>query len=155
MFIVRCDGCGAETITGCACPPEMANVPAHVADCPMLDLGAQVTCPPDSGCCQKPHSHDQAANACAVDHTGQPCPHPDPLACPTFRSGPGKGGPGTGISCDPDAHAAGQHTACPAHGDGCPGGHHAKGVEGCAVCRPVTISLVPGYTVLRPVEADR
>jgi hypothetical protein len=65
--------------------------------------------------------------------------------------------PGSGC-CQEDhhhGHAAnacpGQHdgAACPARatcgvfeGDGCAGGHCAKGVPGCTVCRPLTLTIL-------------
>lgn len=76
-------------------------------------------------CCVQPmpHNHDAAANACpgagkddlTQQHPGAACAHP-------------LGG-----------------TACNAVtevGQDCPGGHCFPGVEGCTVCRPLTVEFV-------------
>ena len=123
MFQVRCNGCGAQAFVDCTCPPEMAAVPAHVADCPMTDMGANVVCPPGSGCCQESHSHDAAANACPGGHDGAACPVG--TACFVFTP----------------------------PGEPCPGGHCALGVPGCTVCRPVTITGLPGSASRRPLAS--
>ncbi len=65
-------------------------------------------------CCPEDHDHDAAANACTGGHETAECP-----------AGPG---------C----------LVLTAAGEDCPGGHCAKGVDGCTVCRPVTITIPPG-----------
>jgi hypothetical protein len=73
------------------------------------------------GCCTLDHNHDAAANACpgaGVNHEGAPCPAPQTCIALT----------------PPD--------------EDCPGGHCGLGVEGCTVCRPVTITIMSV-----PVEA--
>lgn len=76
---------------------------------------------PDSlvqcGCCPQTHHHGQAANECpgaGGNHPGQACP--------------------VGPYC----------TAVTPAGEDCPGGHCHKDVPGCTVCRPITITLLPG-----------
>ena len=88
--------------------------------------GPEAGADPDSalacGCCPADHNHGQAANACpgaGLNHPGAPCPHPDG---------------GRGRACN---------VATPL-GEDCPGGHCGLGVEGCAVCRPITITLLAG-----------
>lgn len=69
------------------------------------------------GCCPENHHHGRAASAC-----------------------PGAGGNHPGVACPtgPDCLVV-----TPA-GDPCPGGHCGKDVAGCTVCRPITITLLPG-----------
>lgn len=75
-------------------------------------------------CCPQDHHHGQAASACPgiVSGEGHPdaaCPHPDPTAC----------------------------TVASPEGVMCPGGHCGVGVDGCTVCRPITITVMGGVTV--------
>ena len=67
-YLVQCRGCGASAVAECTCPPEMAEVPAHVAGCPAADLDAQLDCDPDGDCCLQDHHHGEQANA-----SGNPC----------------------------------------------------------------------------------
>jgi hypothetical protein len=79
------------------------------------------------GCCPEDHDHDAAANSCdgiTGAHDGQPCPK-DRL-CTVYT---------------------------PA-GDPCPGGHCAKGVSGCSVCRPLVITAMPGSGTAVLARAD-
>ena len=129
MLHIQCNGCRTSAYVDCACA-TIGHDPAvsgHHPQCQMADLGATVTCPRDSGCCDgSAHpgiSHDAAANACPEVHEGHACAHPDPAACPVWANTPGDGA--------------------------CPGGHHGKGVRDCTVCRPVTITVMPGSTVLQ------
>lgn len=110
----QCPGCGTFALVANAADPD-----------------AEVVC----GCCPLDHHHGQAANACPGGHDAEPCPHPDPKACGVHLSGPGNG-----ADCDPAGHGDG---SCPAHADGCQGGHCGKGVNGCTVCRPLILSLPP------------
>jgi hypothetical protein len=49
------------------CVPACAAIDgAHLAGCPGADLDSLLVCPPGSDCCQKPHHHGQAANACKL-----------------------------------------------------------------------------------------
>jgi hypothetical protein len=135
VLMIQCNGCGTTAFADCICPtkgldPSVAG--QHHPECDFTDLGATVTCPPGSGCCQEPHSHDAAANACPGGHEKAACPAP--AACPHWQL----------------------HTAALAveglkvpSGD-CPGGHHGLGVKGCAVCRPVTISVPRSSVALTP-----
>ena len=135
MLLVECNGCRAKAFVDCKCPDghnpgavagfiEGVPVPVgHHGTCPMADLGGTVTCEPGSDCCKLKHSHDAAANSCRETHEGHPCAHPDPARCPVWRN---------------------------TEGDGpCPGGHHGLGVQDCSVCRPVTITVMPGSTNLQ------
>jgi hypothetical protein len=86
-------------------------------------LQAAVSCP----CCPEAHDHDEAANACPevgqpldARHGGAACPHPSE----------------NGVGC---SHLT-------PVGEPCPGGHCWPGVDGCTVCRPLTVEwlgLVP------------
>lgn len=97
-YVLSCDGCGTT-----------------VPYVPGTSPGSQVACPPDSGCCQEDHDHDEAAAACAADHSAHPCPTAElPGACP--------------VTSD----------------EACQGGHCGPGVQDCAVCRPITITAVAG-----------
>lgn len=71
-------------------------------------------------CCPEPHDHAAAANACPQGHDGAECP--------------------TGAAC----------LVVTPEGEDCPGGHCAKGVDGCTVCRPVTVMLPPGGVEMKP-----
>lgn len=82
-------------------------------------FGAEAGADPDAAlecaCCTKPHHHGRAANACpgaGGSHAGAPCPAPD-----------------TCIAVTP-------------LGEDCPGEHCGLGVDGCTVCRPITITLL-------------
>ena len=154
MFLLQCeDGCGAVATTDCACPPEMADVPAHLAECPMTDIGANLQCKPGAGCCELPHSHDQAANACpgAGRHEGVPCPAGD-----VCRFWDGHKAHIAGLNPDNPVHMQVKAEAEALHGvaEGtCPGGHCGKGVPGCTVCRPITITAMAGTVSVRRAGA--
>ncbi len=78
----------------------------------VLDPDSALAC----DCCPQQHDHAAAANACigaGVSHAGTPCPDSSPAAC----------------------------TVVTPEGEDCPGGHCGLGVDGCAVCRPVTITV--------------
>jgi hypothetical protein len=71
-------------------------------------------------CCTLDHHHGQAANACpgaGINHPGIPCHHPD-----------------NGVGCVVRTPA----------GQPCPGAHCGPGIAGCTVCRPITITPLPG-----------
>ena len=138
MFHVQCRACGTSAYVDCTCPPGhdpviAGHLPAvavgntTVAACPMTDLGATVICPPGSGCCDgSSHpglSHDLAA------HLG----HPNMVAWLAAAS--------------PAVTAAGEPDHEPDHD-----GEHAAGNPDCAVCRPVTITVMPGSAQLTPVN---
>ena len=77
----------------------------------------------------------QTANACpgiaAGGHPGVPCPDADADRCLVHS-----GGHSAALDLAPEARVrrAGK----------CPGGHCGFGVDGCTICRPVTITLLPG-----------
>jgi hypothetical protein len=128
MLHVQCKGpaaapgCGAWAVIDCSCPPgEPARGP-HLEACPLADIDSQVTCLPGYGCCQEDHHHGEAANACPGGH-GECL---TPAACATWHGG------------------MGQPEDTP-----CPGGHCGMGVDGCTVCRPLTI------TILAPQPGER
>lgn len=107
MLHIECQGCRTSAYVDCACPTAGHDPMAageHHARCPMADLGASVTCPPGSDCCDgSAHpdvSHDRAASSCDAAHDG-----------------------------------------------GC-----SKDNKDCAVCRPVTITVMPGSTVMQGVS---
>jgi hypothetical protein len=117
MLLVECKGCGAVAATN-----DHAN-PDRVINC---------------GCCPIDHDHAAAANACPGGHDGQPCPH-DAGACPMW-----KGVQAAVASAGHTPEKVAQTLGVPVEvlqGD-CPGGHCAKGVDGCTVCRPLTITLL-------------
>lgn len=141
MLRIQCQGCSTAAYVDCMCPalghnPAAAGV--HHPDCGMNDLGAAVTCPPGSDCCDgsdhPDQSHDQHASSCTADHSEHACP--DKAACATWA----------GITADtrhPDYDGE-------APGD-CPGGHCGQGVQDCTVCRPVAIEIMPGSTTMQTV----
>jgi hypothetical protein len=121
MYGLKCDNCGTTAVIDCNCPQQVREARAagsslpHVDQCPMSsNLGNLLVCKSGTDCCQEDHDHDAAANACPADHSAEPCP--DPAGCGVDGHGRGE---------NPDAE--------------CQGGHHAKGVSGCTVCRPMTI----------------
>lgn len=78
------------------------------------DPDVQLSCK----CCPLDHHHGLAAGACpgsGVNHAGADCTHP-----------------AGGRVCN----------VVTPEGDPCPGGHCGLGVDGCTVCRPVTIEFV-------------
>jgi hypothetical protein len=141
VFHVECKACGTSAYVDCVCPtighnPAAAGV--HALACPMSDLGATVTCPPGSPCCDgsshPDQSHDEHANSCPRGHGA--CAVPD--ACPVWSS----------------EQAGTRHPLYEGEPPGpCPGGHCAPGAAGCTVCRPVTITVMPGATVITAVSA--
>ena len=143
MLQVTCKQCSATAYVDCTCEiiaPGTKPPDGHLALCPLTDLGSNVLCDPESGCCQESHSHDAAANACpgivAGGHPGAPCPD-EGKRCLVYS-----GGHSAARDLDPEVRVrrAGK----------CPGGHCGPGVEGCTICRPVTITLLPGSVNLTP-----
>jgi hypothetical protein len=153
VLLLICRGCGSTTTVDCTCPPELADLPLHMSECPMNDLDAQLQCPPTAAkCCQEDHgglSHGAWANQCPGQHAGQPCPTPE--TCPVW--GPMVEAVANLDPANPFHHQAvtqleaqyGQPVTGP-----CPGGHCAQGVKGCQVCRPITVQLLRGSTAIRP-----
>jgi hypothetical protein len=114
---IQCQGCLTWEIVDCICPPGLG---AHVSACPVDDLDAQVNCagPLSANCCKVAHNHGKAANACLGDHAEAPCSSGDPAKCSVWANTEGDGD--------------------------CPGGHCGVGVDGCTVCRPITITVLAG-----------
>lgn len=119
--LLQCPGCNATRQTLCVpgCSPDR-----HGEGCLNADFDAALDCLPGRGCCGQDHHHGQAANACPGEHDGAVCPHPAG-ACGIWAS----------------AQAL-QPAAAQAADAGCPGGHCGKGVPGCTVCRPITITVL-------------
>lgn len=112
-LLLSCNDCKATSVVSCSgCPPE-----GHLDGCPFGDLGAALSCRPGAGCCAEAHSHDEAANACPAAGAGHPG-----AACP--------------------AAGAADCIAVTPPGAPCPGGHCGKGVPGCTVCRPITVTVL-------------
>jgi hypothetical protein len=80
------------------------------------DPDTSIVCPPESDCCKADHHHGETANACPGGHGA--CP--TPAACPVWGQRQPEGP--------------------------CPGGHCGLGIAGCSVCRPITITALPGTT---------
>jgi hypothetical protein len=155
MLMVSCDGCRTAAFVDCTCPEghdrvASGHLPAVVIGgvtvpaCPLLDLGAAVKCQDGTGCCTEDHSHDAAANSCpdiGLDHgqrhDGAPCPVPG--NCTLWRN------------VNADHHRALREAGQPV--PSCPGGHCGPGVPGCTVCRPVTITVIPGSVTAAPAFA--
>jgi hypothetical protein len=103
----------------------------------MANPDAAVTCDPASthpGCCHIAHDHAAAANGCSGDHAGAACPNPA-WECRVWR----------GAIADA-FHPLSDGTHPLYEGNvppPCPGGHCAKGVAGCTVCRPLIVTM-PG-----------
>ena len=132
MLHVQCPGCMTQVFLECTCPAGfVAATGGHQPGCSHSDVDRLVRCPPEAdGCCQEDHDHAAAANACPGGHD-DPCPHPAG-ACAVWK----------GATAD---------TLHPLH-DGdpagpCPGGHCHKDIEGCGVCRPLVITMMPGTTI--------
>lgn len=135
MLHVQCQGCGSSAYIDCIPGCEQV-IGAHIEGCPMASPPVSVTCRADSDCCKIDHDHQAAADACTADHSDQDCPDP-PGKCPSH------------LSMQAWAHSG---DVLPDHlADDCPGGHHGLGVEDCTVCRPVTITAMPGSTFITAV----
>lgn len=115
----------------CNCPPEVRGTDFHVDTCPLKNIDEQIVCAPGSSCCKVDHDHGAAANACATDHSAHECV--TPKGCPVHQGQ------------NADAHRALAEAGEPV--PDCPGGHCALGVQGCAVCRPLIITVMPGSMV--------
>lgn len=138
---VTCNSCGATAMT---------DQPSG--------FGAAVRC----ACCPEDHDHDVAANSCPWQghaHVDADCPH-QVGECPHWASvQAGHTGnhplahPGTGRIAAvrlytqdqpiPDGHTLVTEMACP-------GGHCGPGVDGCTVCRPVTVTVLSLGGTLTP-----
>jgi hypothetical protein len=110
----------------------------------VANLGAAVSCPPGSGCCDQDHDHDAAANACpdiglpfGERHGKAPCPEPVG-ACVLWRN--------------MNANARHPLYDGPAPPEACPGGHCHKDIPECTVCRHLTITVLPGSAAVTPAN---
>lgn len=139
MLAVVCDGCGSAAYVDCV--PGCEKIPgAHLAGCPGANLGAAVTCAPESSCCQEGHDHTAEGNACpdvglpfGERHDKAPCPEPEGR-CVLWRN--------------MTANARHPQYAGEPPPDACPGGHCHKDIDGCTVCRHLTITVLPGSTAV-------
>jgi len=140
-YHVQCLGCHTSAYVDCACPAELAGLPVHMTGCPVLDLDAQLVCPPESDCCKEDHHHGQAANACPGGH--DECPAP--AACKLHASV--KRHHLAVAAADPDLPTG----VLPDHvPEECPGGHCDVRLDDCTVCRPLVITAMPGSAQLQP-----
>lgn len=139
MLRIECLGCHTSGYADCGCP-EVGHNPmatmAHHPVCAMADLGAVVVCPPGSDCCDGSEhpglSHDQQAMACTQGHTGSCAEAPGD--CKVWHN----------------ATADYRHPLYEGEPPGdCPGGHCGVGVDGCTVCRPVHIEVMPGTVAIK------
>jgi hypothetical protein len=139
---VQCPGCREFALTGNHADPDSAldgQCRCCTAD---HDHAAAARACPGAPC---PRDHDPAETGCpgvhagAVSiHAGEPCPFP-PGECPVY--GGGHTAP-TGDPADPSGYMVTGN---------CPGGHCGKGVKGCTVCRPLTITALKGsFGTLQP-----
>lgn len=125
MLHIQCPGCMTSAYADCACPPEVRAGPSHLPSCPVADLDALITC----GCCPEDHDH-AAASACGGQHAGEACPEPG--SCRVWA----------GVTADA------RHPLYDGEAPGpCPGGHCHKDLPGCAVCRPLIITTLPGTQI--------
>lgn len=144
--MLQCNGCGSQVFTDCACPPghDAAAAGAHHDSCPHSDLDGQLAC----RCCPENHDHAAAANACPGGHDDAPCP--EPRDCRLWKNAT--------VDARHPLYEGGHPLLAPGHRKGdpvpdCPGGHCHKDVPGCAICRPVTITVIPGSTTIQTAGA--
>lgn len=150
-YHVQCPVSGVSAYPDCACPPtvDLVAIGGHLDGCPMGNLGALITCPPDSGCCQADHGpggHDGAANACPGGHGD--CP--EPATCALWKPVKAHHAAVRDSLEHPEHRAAYEMPP-----DDCPGGHCHKALDDCTVCHPVVITAMPGSAVAYPVAAGR
>jgi hypothetical protein len=93
-----------------------------------------LACPPGSGCCEVDHDCGEAASTCSGGHGA--CPTPN--NCKVW------------LSMQPHLENSNQRDTSAGP---CPGGHCGLGVDGCAVCHPLTITVIPGSVTLQQVGA--
>lgn len=141
MLRIECQGCHTSAYADCTCPAighNPAASGAHHPNCPLDDLGAVVTCRDGFDCCDgSAHpavSHDVAASACPGGHDGADCPEPE--TCPVWA----------GMTADT------RHPSYTGKPPGpCPGSHCHKDLDGCTVCRPVSVEVMPGGASIQTV----
>lgn len=143
MLHVQCPGCGTFALIECSCPPGLIELLGfHRESCSHFDIGANVTCPPDSGCCQEEHSHDAHANSCRGNHAGVKCPDEDPYRCPVW------------LGMVKDAyHPLNEGFRLLPDPGPCPGEHCHLDIAECAVCRPVIITVPENSVRIQAVAA--
>jgi len=131
MLHIQCQGpCGQSAYLECELTAD--GKPCGRPDCAHLDPDdAFDVAVPSCGCCTADHHHGQAA-ICAGGHGA--CPTPD--NCPVW------------LGMQP--HLPDSFVRDTSAGP-CPGGHCGKNVEGCAVCRPLRITVMPGSAHVRAV----
>src|SRR5260221_2535974 len=99
---------------------EVTGTGYPLAGCAFLDIDSAVICAPGS----------TSPDCCHVEHDHAAAAN----ACPRGHG-----------ECTLDKCGA----LTPV-GDPCPGGHCAKGIEGCTGCRPLTVTVMPGSVTLPP-----
>lgn len=140
MLQVLCPGCTTQVFLECTCPPGYVAVAGeHHATCSHRDIDANVTCPPDSDCCQADHDHAAAANACPGGHEDAACP--EPKKCKVWA---GAIADARHPLFEPGSHPLFSGAAIP----DCPGGHCHKDIPGCTVCRPLHVVMLPGTQIV-------
>lgn len=138
MLQVLCPGCLTQAFLECTCPPGFADAAGqHQPGCSHHRPDVMVRCPPGSSCCQEDHDHAAAADACPGGHDDAACPEPD--SCRMWQ----------GAIADAFHPASdGSHPLYEGKKPPpCPGGHCHKDVDGCTVCRPLVITVLPGTTI--------
>lgn len=126
------------------CPGVVDQTLCGDPNCPHLDPDGAFDTGGGAGCtcCKIDHgpvpdeagtrsAHRFAAQNCPGNHEG-PCPEPD--TCKMWKS--------IQRGSDPENPLMVGDTSV--HEMDCPGGHCHKDVEGCTVCRPLSITMIPG-----------
>jgi hypothetical protein len=131
MLMVQCNGCGAQAFVSCVCPPghdHQAVIARLGGDPGLARHGHHDDCPVgdlgsavECACCDG-SSHLGLSHDLAA-HLG----HPNMVNAVATRS----------------VNAGGHLIHEPDHD-----GEHGKDNDACAVCRPVTVTVVPGDTSL-------
>jgi hypothetical protein len=141
--MATCQGCSTQAFLDCTCPEDhLLALGGHRQDCSHFNIDASVACPPGAGCCTEKHDHGAAANACPGGHDDTACPE-DPHKCGVWKGA---------IADAFHPEAAGVHPLLRDLKPGddpppCPGGHCHKDIPACTVCRPLTITVLPGTQV--------
>jgi len=134
LLILLCKGCGTTATVDCACPPELADLPVHGGECLLNDPDSAHDCACCDGAGHDGQSHGAAAAACPGGHGA--CPAPD--TCEVWA----------GVTANT------RHPLYDGPPPGpCPGGHCGLGVDGCAVCRPLTIIAPAGSAAITMAKA--
>jgi hypothetical protein len=112
---------------------NLCHTKAFVDETQVSDFDAALVCPPSDDCCGEDHHHGEAVERCPGGHGA--CPTPDNCA----------------VWLGMQPHLPDSNVRDTSAGP-CPGGHHGFGVDGCTVCRPITITPVPGSMSLRRAD---